>query len=235
MTFNAQISEADRYDKSWQGLFIIGGIAALLTFLYIPVQIATFMTTPEPTDAIGWFNLFQKSNFQGLLSFEFLFIVTSVTGVTTTLALYVALRRFNESIMAIALVFSIIGTVCIIVARPAIDMLYLSNQYAAATSDVQRVMFKTAGETLLAMRHGSAFHVCYNLANINLLIIPIVMLRSKIFSKTTAYLGILSGLLGFGLYIPVIGVWISVLSVVFMGVWDILLGIRLIKLGRYVG
>jgi hypothetical protein len=219
-------------DERWQCLYIIGGIAALITFLYIPVQIVTFMNVPEPTEAIGWFNLFQKSNLQGLLSYEFLFIVTSVTGITTTLALYVALKRVNESIMAIALVFSIIGTVCIIVARPAIDMLYLSNRYAAATSETQRIMFQTAGETLLAMRHGSAFHVCYNLANINLLIIPIVMLRSKIFSKTTAYMGILSGLFGFGLYIPVIGVWISVLSVVFMGVWDILVGIKLIQLGR---
>jgi hypothetical protein len=29
-----------------------------------------------------------------------------------------------------------------------------------------------------------------------------------------------------------LGVWISVLSVLFLGVWDVLIGFRLIKLGR---
>lgn len=232
MTSINPASDPSNADGRWNLLYRLGGAASLLTFLYIPLQIATFMTVPEPTDAIGWFALFQKSNFQGLLSFEFLFIVTSVIGIITTLALYVALRRYNESIMAIALVFSVIGIVCIIVARPAIDMLYLSNQYAAAASDSQRVMYQTAGEALLAMRHGSAFHVCYNLANINLIIIPLVMLRGKIFSKATAWMGIFAGLLGFGLYLPVIGVWVSVLSVVFMGIWDILIAIRLFQLGK---
>lgn len=232
MTYNHPALDITNTEGRWNLLYKLGSIAALLTFLYIPLQIITFMTIPEPTDAVGWFALFQKSSVQGLLSYEFLFIVTSVTGIITTLALYAALKRDNESIMAIALAFSIIGTVCIIVARPAIDMLYLSNQYAAAASDAQRVMYQTAGEALLAMRHGSAFHVCYNLANINLIIIPLVMLRSKIFGKTTAWMGIFAGLLGFGLYFPVIGVWVSVLSVVFMGIWDILIAIRLFQLGK---
>ncbi|NMC14966.1 MAG: DUF4386 family protein [Chloroflexi bacterium] len=234
MNSNYYASDLSNAEGRWNLLYKLGGAASLLTFLYIPLQIITFMTVPEPTDAIGWFTLFQKSNLQGLLSYEFLFIVTSVTGIITTLALYVALKRYNESIMLIALSFSIIGTVCIIVARPAIDMLYLSNQYIAAASDAERVIYQTAGETLLAMRHGSAFHVCYNLANINLIIIPLAMLRSKIFNKATAYMGILAGLLGFGLYIPVIGVWVSVLSVVFMGIWDILIAIRLFQLGKSV-
>jgi hypothetical protein len=229
MSPNSQISETD---GRWRWLYLLGGVVAFLTFLYIPVQIVTFMTVPEPTEAIGWFNLFQSSKLQGLLSFEFLFIVISVIGITTNLALYVALRRVDESWMAIALAFSFIGAICIIVARPAIDMMYLSDKFATATSEAQRLMFQTAGETLLSMRHGSAFHVSYNLANINLLIIPLVMLRSKIFSKTAAYMGIAAGLLGFGLYIPGIGIWLSVLSVVFMGVWDILVGIKLIQLGR---
>ncbi len=232
MSPDVQISEYGHVVGRWRWLYYIGGIAAFLTFLYIPVQIVTFMSVPEPTEAVGWFNLFQSSKIQGLLSFEFLFIVTSVIGVATNLALYVALRRVEESWMAIALVFSVIGAICIIVARPAIDMMYLSDKFAAATTETQRLMFQTAGETLLAMRHGSAFQVSYNLGSINLLIISLVMHRSHLFSKTTAYMGIAAGLLGFGLYIPVIGLWISILSVVFMGIWDILVGIKLIQLAR---
>lgn len=232
MAAESQTPQRHSADGRWSGLYMIGGLAALLTFLYIPIQIVTFMTIPEPTDAIGWFTLFQKSSIQGLLSFEFLFIVTTLIGITTILALYVVLRHVNETIMAIALVSSIIGVVCIIIARPAIDMMYLANHYAAATTEAQRILFQTAGETIISMRHGSAFHVCYNLANINLIIIPLVMLRSRLFSRATAFMGIAAGVLGFGFYIPVVGVWISVLSVLFMGVWDILVGLRLIKLGR---
>lgn len=232
MSEKIQLSETATLDQSWRGLLTIGGLAAFLTFLYIPLQIVIFMTIPEPTDALGWFSLFQKSSIQGLLSFEFLFIVTTLIGITTTLALYIVLKNVNETMMAIALVSSIIGVVCIIIARPAIDMLYLADHYAAATTEAQRLIYQTAGETLISMRHGSAFHVCYNLANINLIIIPLVMLRSKFFSKTTAYMGMVAGVLGFGLYIPVVGVWISVLSVLFMGVWDVLVGFRLIKLSR---
>ncbi|MBN1536505.1 MAG: DUF4386 family protein [Anaerolineales bacterium] len=136
MSTISQPVKADNIDGSWRGLYMNGGIAMLLTFLYIPIQIITFMTTPEPTNAINWFNLFQKSKFQGLLSFEFLFIVTSVIGITTHLALYVTLRKVNQSWMAIALAFSLLGAVCIIVAKPAIDMIYLADQYTAATTDV---------------------------------------------------------------------------------------------------
>jgi hypothetical protein len=161
-----------------------------------------------------------------------LFVVNAVLGIATTLALYIALRRVNESFMAIALAFGVIGTIAIILARPAIDMLCLSDQYATATTVTQRSLFLAAGETMIAIRHGTAFHVSYNLANINLLIFSAVMLQSRIFSKTTAYLGILAGVIGFGLYVPTIGIFLSVLSVLFFAIWNILIARRLFQLGR---
>jgi hypothetical protein len=232
MSPDSQISHTDYADGRWKWLYRLGGAAAILSFVYIPTQILTFMTVPEPTTAVGWFALFNSSQFQGLMSFEFMFIVSSVIGITTNLALYVVLKQESESFMAIALVLSILGAMCIIFARPAIDMMYLAGKYAAATSEAQKAMFETAGETLLAMRHGSAFQVSYNLGNINLLIIPLVMLRSKTFNKATATLGLIAGILGFGLYIPGIGVLLSIFSVVFMGLWDILIGIRFFQLGK---
>ncbi len=193
-----------------------------------------FSTVPEPDTAIGWFTLFQGNKLLGLLSFEVLFVVNAALGITTTLALYIALRQINESLMAIALAFGFIGTTAIIVARPAIDMLYLSDQYAAAATAAQSTLFLAAGEALIALRQGTAFHVSYNLANINLLIIAAVMLQSRgrVFSKATAYTGILSGVIGFGLYVATIGIFISVLSVLFFAIWNILIARRLFQLGH---
>jgi hypothetical protein len=74
-------------------------------------------------------------------------------------------------------------------------MLSLSTQYAAATTEAQKSMLLGAGQALLAIYNGTAFNVYYILSAITLIIFSLVMLQSKIFSKLTAYLGLLSGLL----------------------------------------
>jgi hypothetical protein len=227
-----QASEVQSTTVGWQWLYKVGAAAALFSVLIIPIQLIVFTNVPEPHTADGWFTLFQDNKLVGLLSFEVLFVVNAAFGITTTLALYIALRRVNESFMAIALALSLIGTFAIIMARPALDMLYLSDQYAAATSDAQRTLFLAAGEALISMRHGMAFHVSYNLANIFLIIVPLVMLQTNVFSKATAYMGILAGVIGFGLYVPTIGIFLSVLSVLFMAAWNLLIARKLFQLGR---
>ncbi|GAG84044.1 unnamed protein product [marine sediment metagenome] len=63
----------------------------------------------------------------------------------------------------------------------------------------------------------------YVLGALALLMISYVMLRSDVFSKTTAYLGILANVLAFGLYVPNIGIYLSILSVFpFLTVWLLL-------------
>ena len=225
-------SSAETVYSRWHWLYKIGGAAALFSLALIPIQLIIFITWPPPDTASGWFTLFQDNVLRGLLSFELLFVVNAILGITTTLALYIALRRANESFMAIALALGLVGTMAIIAARPVFEMLTLSQQYAAATTDAQRTMFLAAGEMMLAVFNGTAFHVSYNLANINLLIIPVVMLQSKRFSKTTAAMGILAGSIGFGLYIPKIGIFISIFSVLFYAIWYILIARTLFQLGQ---
>ena len=113
-------------------------------------------------------------------------------------------------------------------------MLYLSEQHAAATTDAQRALFLAAGETVLATFHGTAFHVSYNLFSIYLLIVSIVMLRSPIFGRAIAWAGILAALLNWGLYVPGIGIFLSVLSVVPLALWNVLIARSLFRLGRDV-
>ena len=227
-------ADAESASSKWGWLFKVGGAAALFSVVLIPIQLIIFSNVSEPGTAANWFTLFRDNKLLGLLSFEVLFVINAAVGITTTLALYVVLRRVNESFMAIALAFSFIGAIAIIVARPALDMLYLSDQFAAATTDAQRTLFLAAGEALLSMRNGTAFHVSYNLANIYLVIVPLVMLQSNIFSKITAYMGILAGIIGFGLYVPAIGIFLSVLSVLFMAVWNVLVARKLFQLGRQI-
>jgi hypothetical protein len=87
---------------------------------------------------------------------------------------------------------------------------------------------------MLVTWQGSAFQVSYLIGSVALIIISAVMLRSKIFSKATAYTGILANVIALGLYVPMIGVYISVFSVVFLWVWYLLVARGLFQLGRPV-
>jgi hypothetical protein len=223
-------------DARWSWLYKIGGAAALFSVAIIPIQLIIFIVWGQPEAAIGWFNLFQDNKLAGLLAFEILFVVNAVAGIATTLALYVALRGVNESLMAIATVLALVEAVTFIMARPALEMLYLSDQYAAATTDAQRATLLAAGEAMLATFHGTAFHVGINLFSIYYLIVSIVMLRSNIFGSVTAYTGIVAAILNWGLYVPGgIGYFLFTLSVIpFLAIWLVLVARRLFLLGRSV-
>jgi hypothetical protein len=84
---------------------------------------------------------------------------------------------------------------------------------------------------MLTHFHGMAYHAHYILGSASLLISSTLMLRSNTFSKATAYVGIVTNIVVFGLYVPVVGVWISMLSVVGYLIWYILIAHKLIQLG----
>jgi hypothetical protein len=130
-------------------------------------------------------------------------------------------------------VVGLLEAVAFIMARPAFEMLYLSEGYAAATTDAQRAMFLGAGEAMLATFNGTAFHLSINLFSIYFLIVSIVMLRSDIFGRVIAYLGILAALFNWALYVPQIGIFLSILSIVpFWAIWLILVARKLLQLAR---
>jgi hypothetical protein len=127
-----------------------------------------------------------------------------------------------------------VAAVLFIASNPAFEMLALSNQYAAAETEAQRTVLLAAGQAMLVSWQGSAFQVSYLIGSVALIIISAVMLRSRIFSKTTGYLGILANVIALGLYVPMVGVYISVISVVFLWIWYLLVARRLFQLGRAV-
>jgi hypothetical protein len=218
----------------WKPLFNLGGVSALMMVGIIIAQMIVFMSAPPPYEggASAWFALFQNNKIIGLIDFELLMILYVFLSLPITLALYVLLRRVSPSFTAVYIVLSLIGVMSFIVARPAFEMLSLSNGYAAASTDAERAIYLSAGETLLAIFHGTAFQVSYILGSLGGLIISLVMLKTNVFSKTTAYLRLASSVFDFGLYVPVVGMYIAIFSVLFLLIWDILVARRLFQLGR---
>jgi hypothetical protein len=223
-----------KVDTSWRLLYKIGGISALVLVGITLVQLVIFMVSPPPLDgtAMDWFILFQKNSLLALLSFELLMVIYVILSVPLSLALFIALRRTNPSITAIYIVLSIIGIVSFIIARPAFEMLSLSNQYTTATTEAQKSILLASGEAIVSIFHGTAFQVSYILGSITGLLISYAMLRSNIFSKKTAYARIASSVFDFGLFIPVVGLYISLFSVFFLMAFDIIVAQRLFQLSK---
>jgi hypothetical protein len=140
------------------------------------------------------------------------------------------------------MIISFLGTGVFFATNRAFPMLDLSKQYAAATSDAQRAMLEAAGQAMLSVgqSHSSGTFLAFFLSEVAGIMISIVMLKSKIFSKATAYVGILgfvflmvfevlasfvSGLSGLAMAIAMLG---GILSMA----WYILIARRLFQLGR---
>ena len=160
-------------------------------------------------------------------------------------ALYGALGQASNSAMVIATAFGFVGIAVYFASNQVFSMLTLSDQYAAATTDAQRSMFLAAGQALLAINNpgaiyqGTGIYLSLLLVLLAGLIISIVMLRSGIFGKATAYVGILANTFGLGYFIalafaPAMLAIPPSISAPFRMIWYILTARRLFQLGSGV-
>jgi hypothetical protein len=216
-------------DGRWRSLYRIGAVAAVISIAVIPLSIVAFFLWPLWPDNI--LAVIQEDWLSGLMGLDFGYLLSNVFAIPFFLVLYVTLKEVDEGWALIALIMGLIGLVCLVPARPIPEMFALSDQYAAATSEAERASYVVAGEAMLTHFHGMAYHAHYILGSASLLISSILMLRSSTFSRATAYVGIVTNIIVFGLYVPEIGVWISMLSVLGYLIWYILIARRLIRLG----
>lgn len=219
-------------DPQWGGLFKSGVWAGIAMLGIMILQIIIYTAWPPPQTTEGFFELIQQSWLLGLLSMDLLYILNNILLIPIYLALYAALKREAESAMLIALVLGLVGIAAYFASNTSFEMLSLSNQYAAATSDAQQTALLGAGHAMLATYRGTVFDVYYVLNAAALLIMAWVMLHSQVFSKTTAWFGLTSGIL---MIIPstagTIGLVFSLLSLVPWAVFLVLVMKRLSRPG----
>ncbi len=216
----------------WGGLYRAGAVTAFILVVIPLIQLALFVVAPPPLEggAAEWFAVFQDNAILGLLGFELLLVAYSLLSVVLSLALFEALRPWAKSLSALFLASSMVGAALFVTARPAFEMLYLGREYAAATTEAQRAVLLGAGEAMVAAFHGTAFQVSYILGSVTSILIGAAMLRGGGFSRTTAYLRLGSGLFDLGIFIPGIGLYISIVSVLLLMAFHVLAGITLLKM-----
>jgi hypothetical protein len=227
------ITHAEADDSLWKSLYKVGAVAALTVLVLMSIQIVVLIVWPPPSTVIGWFNLFQTNKLVGLLDMDLLLIVDYALLGLVFLAFWTVLRRVNQSFMAIALVFELVGIATYFASTAAFEVLSLSNQYALAATDAERSVLLAVGQVMFAIWQGTAFNISYIISAIALLIVSVIMVRSSIFSKVTAYMGILASLL---MFVPPtvgsIGVFLSLISLIPTAIWLILIARKFFQLGR---
>jgi len=252
-----QVKNEETTDAAWNGLYRIGGAAALIAALIFRRWLAAeFMLLRStgiinsgpsvvPSSVVDWFTLLQTHTLIGLILLNVFDLVNYALVGLIFLGLYAALVQTNKSSMTLAIALCLVGIAVYFSSNQSFSMLSLSKQYAAATTDAQRSMFLAAGQAMLASYNpgvdyqGTGFYMSFFLVNLAGLIVSVVMLRSSIFSKVAAYMGILANSFGLGYFIALafapamVFIPLSV-SAPFLLIWYLLIARRLLQLGSGV-
>lgn len=249
----ARVVDSENADPGWKSLYRIGAAAALIAVVFFRrnfgAELVGFrgfgvigVPATLPSSASDWFALLHRSRLLGLVLLNLVDLVNYALVGLIFLALYGALRRASRRAMTVASTTGLVGIGVYFALNQAFSMLSLSDQYAAATTEAQKSLFLAAGEALLAINNpgviyqGTGIYVSLFLVLLAGLIASIVMLWSGVFSKATAYTGILAN--GFGLsyfvalgFAPAIYAWPTILSAPFRVVWYVLIARKLLQLG----
>jgi hypothetical protein len=249
-----QVSHAETSGSDWQSLYTVGGVAALIAGILfrrnLAAEIGLISQHEPPVTVSDWFALLQSNRLLGLAYLNIFDIVNYALVSLMFLALYAVLRRAKKGYMAIATALGLLGIAVYFASNTAISMLSLSDQYAVATAEAQRISLLAAGEAMLAINRftapgshpGSGGYISLLLIAVAGMITSIVMLRSDLFNRATAYVGILASALDLAYciafaFIPTVDS--ELLAILFIPaaglllmIWHIMVGWRLYRLGR---
>jgi hypothetical protein len=230
----------------WKRLCTIGGIAVLATVLVGLVETSiTFLpvgTSADTVTVVDWFTLFQRNRFMALRNLGLLNLFFNAFAIPGYLGLYAALRKENHVYAALAMTIAFIGVAVFFATNRALPMLDLSDQYAAATTDAQRASLVAAGQAMLSVgqSHTPGTFMGFFFADLAGIIMSAAMLRSNIFGRASAYLGILGFVLLMIFEILASFVWtldnVAIALAMFGGllstIWYVSSGLRLLRLGQ---
>jgi hypothetical protein len=236
----------------WKGLYRIGGVAALTCALMYLITLAVYvpanLASPPPGTVPQWFGVFLASPITGLFYLGLADAIILILWGPMSLALYFALRQASRTWTTIAVPFVFVGVSVFLATNTAFSMLFLSREFAAATSEAERSMLLAAGEALIATSQGTGGRYAgMPLTWFGGLMLSVVMLRSRDFTRATAWAGIVGlGLLvagvPFGGHYTDTGASTAVQSAVvaaqYIGggllslAWYILVGLGLLRISR---
>jgi hypothetical protein len=228
MSIQSMFVETVNPNGKW--IYRVGGTASLVIGVVYLVIIALYASVGVPPvggEARLEYLIGKSAAWWAIVGLS---VLTNFLYVPVALALYFALKSLNRIAMLIGGAF--IGLFVIL--ENAVNwtvygaLILLSEGYATAINEVQKASFIAAATFASAVLESPLAAVwAIGTLSFGFLVIGFVMLKG-VFNKVTAYLGILTGILGIA---AVAGVSIAViLNALFATIWLFFVGYRLLKL-----
>lgn len=226
-------------DPTWKGIYKAGGIALLLTgILYLFGSTFGYYLGTPPGNSDAY--LQSLASHPLLAQFTYwTFGLADIFLIPGTLGLYLALKGINKNAMLIAA--GLVGFFIVldlgITELNSLTLVALTQNYAAATSDAQRVAYLAAEHWGLATMPIATFFSWVGPSS-GFLIASIIMWNGP-FGRNTARLGIITFCLGIvaGFYflypVPVLSLFLTPILIIY-GAWLITTGRRLYRLGTSI-
>ncbi len=225
--------------KEIKSLYRSGGVAAALQLVVIlGYSVVTAVLGLKPDSAEAYFAIYLESPAAAVLRGDFLLLILIGLYLGTVPALYAALRRESPVYAALATLFTIVAVAGTFATESTFSLLHLGRQFVTA-GETQRMQLVAAAEAVIAadMWNSSAAYMSGILLQGSGVIISLIMLRNKDFSKVTAYAGLLGN--GFDLiqhilhpFAPSISTPIKMFMGIFYFVWFPMLTRDFFKLAK---
>jgi hypothetical protein len=229
---NTLKTNAEAADPPAGWLYRLGGIASLVIGLaYIAIIGLYAAVGAPPVGGEAWL-IYLSGKTAAWWAIVGVSVLTNFLFVPVSLALYFALSRVNRTAMLIGVAF--VGL--FVALELAVNwtcyaaLIVLSGEYAAAASESQKALLVAAASYPSAVI-ASPLALVYAIGTLSFgfLVIGLVMLKG-VFNKPTAYIGIVTGLLGLA---AVAGLGVAViLNALFATLWLFMVGHRLYRLTR---
>ncbi len=234
---NRAVFSTEGFD--WKSLYTIGAAASLLQLAVILAYMVVVATLgPRITSAEAFFAAQQRNLLASILRLDFLLLILVGLYLGNLPALLIALWRVSPVWMMFASLFTMIAVILSFAGESTFALLHLGNLYAAAASETQRAQFLAAGEAALAAGwwNSSGSYMTGILLQGSGVIISLVMLRSKDFSRVTAISGLVGNAFDLAQHLvhpfaPSLSSFFSVFMIAYL-VWYPMLARDLFRLAR---
>ncbi len=221
-------------DSRWIALFRLGCYASYANIVLMILAVVAYLIWPYAPGTSTMEDIFltlHQERLAGLVALDLFTIIIPPVSLLVMIALYAGLRPVDDGYALIALVLGAMGVFFWMTARPLAEMIYLSEQYVAATSELAKERYLAAGEALHTQFNGTSWMLSQFFLAFSGLISSFLMFRSFVFTKTTAYIGIFISILALGIFIPEIGPFLSLLATIGAIMWYVLMGRAFYRLG----
>jgi hypothetical protein len=217
-----------------------GGLICTILMIYsLATMVVMFGIGTPPETIIECFSMLNENKFLGLLRLDILTVFIMPLYYILFYSIYIALKNHDNDALRISIILIFAGLTLFLATPSVFSYLHLSDKYSLATTELEKSQLLSAGEAILAsdMWHGTGAKIGGILMQVGALIISILMLKTNVFTRFTAYIGIFSHGLDLlhiliGFFLPVAGAILMAIGGTLYLVWFPLIGLRLFKLSN---